>query len=785
MSVSSSSSSCSPKCALQPTRYVPRYRHDVTMRRQPPPVYSPIVHRLEGLAKLTGREQYVDDLPLEGFLWGATVRSPAPRGRVTAIRFDPAVDWSQFTVVDHRDIPGPNVIALIESDQPVLAPGYVRHVHEAVVLLAHPDRAVLRRAAAAVRIEVAPEPAVTDFRVVPRPDQIQYGADNVLKHLHISKGDVERALAGAPIVVEGVYETGAQEHVYLEPQGMIATLEGDVLVVRGSMQCPYYILKALRYALGRDETRLRVIQTPTGGGFGGKEEYPSTIALHAALLALKSGKPVKIVYDRGEDMAATTKRHPSLVRHRTGVTPDGRLLAQDIEVVMDGGAYVTLSPVVLSRGIIHAAGPYACDHVRIDGRAMFTNAVPFGAFRGFGAPQTHFANERHMDRVAARLGLDPAELRRRNLLRDDESTATGQVIRDGTDRRAVLEQALSLADYDAKRSAHVRFNRESVTKRRGIGVATFHHGAGFTGSGEVMLASRLHVAGLPDGRVEVRSANIEMGQGTLTIFTQLAAERLGIDPSSVRIAAADTARVPNSGPTVASRTTMVVGHMVESACDALRSTLGLDAATRGDRVTGAIRRWYANHPGETLLAEGVYRRPPGIAWDDATYTGDAYGTFAWGAYVAEVEVDLRTFDTRVLDFVAVQEIGKVLNETLARGQVQGGVAQALGWALLEVCRWKDGAMANAQLTNYIIPTSDDLPPIRVAFVENPYPYGAQGAKGLGELPMDGPAPAVMNAVAAATGADPCVIPMTPERLMELIESAERGVRSAELQGEVP
>ena len=726
------------------------------------------VHRLEGLAKLTGRERYVDDLPLEGFLWGATVRSPAPRGRITAIRFDPAIDWSQFTIVDSRDVPGPNIIALIESDQPVLASGYVRHVHEAVVLLAHPDRAALRRAAAAVQIDVAPEPAVFDFRVAPRPDQIQYGADNVLKHLHISKGDVERALAGSPIVVAGVYETGAQEHVYLEPQGMIAAPEGDVLTVRGSMQCPYYILKALRHALGRDEARLRVIQTPTGGGFGGKEEYPSTIALHAALLALKSGKPVKIVYDRGEDMAATTKRHPALVRHRTGVTPDGRLLAQDVEVVMDGGAYVTLSPVVLSRGIIHAAGPYACDHVRIAGRAMFTNAVPFGAFRGFGAPQTHFANERHMDRIAARLGLDPAELRRRNLLRDAESTATGQVIRDGTDRRAVLEHALTLADYDNKRAAHVRHNVSSTATRRGIGVATFHHGAGFTGSGEVMLASRLDVAGLADGSIEIRSANIEMGQGTLTVFTALAAQRLGLDPVHIRIAEADTARVPNSGPTVASRTAMVVGRLVERACDDLRRRLEVAEAT-GDGLRRALRGWHEQHPGAELVGQAQYEPPPGVVWDDVHYRGDAYGTFGWGAYVAEVEVDLRTYETRVIDFVAVQDVGQVLHDVLARGQVQGGVAQAIGWALLEDCRWKDGAMVNAQLTNYLIPTSDDLPRIRVAFLETPYAYGAQGAKGLGELPMDGPAPAIVNAVAAATGADPCVIPLTPERLMQMIE----------------
>src|SRR5437667_35973 len=619
------------------------------------------MHRREGLAKLTGRERYVDDLPLDDFWWGMTVRSPVPRGRVTAVRFGADVDWSAFVIVDHRDIPGPNEVILIERDQPVLAAGYVRHVHEPVVLLGHRSREGLRRAVRAVEVVVAPEPPVLDFRVPPRPDQIQYGRDNVLKRLKIEKGDVERALAQAPVVVSGTYETGAQEHVYLETQGMIAWLEDQVLVVKGSMQCPYYVLSALKHALARDESRVRVIQTPTGGGFGGKEEYPSDIALHAALLALKAGRPVKIVYDRGEDMAATTKRHPSWVRHRTGLTRDGRLLAQDLEVVLDGGAYVTLSPVVLSRGIIHADGPYSCDNVRIAGRVMFTNAVPFGAFRGFGAPQTLFACERHMDVIARTLEIDPVELRRINLLRDGQTTATGQVIRDGTDRVAVLERALELSDYRAKRRAHPAFN-------------------------------------------------------------------------------------------------------------------ATHAAVRGASLRAAIVRWHREHAAERLVGDAVYERPPGISWDDANYRGDAYGAFAWATYVAEVEVDLATYSTRVTGFVAVQEVGKVLNETLARGQVQGGVVQGIGWALMEECKFRDGAMINNQLTNYLIPTSDDVPPIHVAFLENPYPHGAQGAKGLGELPIDGPAPAVLNAVAAATGADPRAVPLTPERLMAI---ADFGLRSAE------
>ncbi|HJU87090.1 MAG TPA: xanthine dehydrogenase family protein molybdopterin-binding subunit, partial [Gemmatimonadota bacterium] len=580
--------------------------------------------RIEGIAKLTGTERYVDDLPVEGVLWGMTVRSPSPRGRIREIRFDPSVDWSQFVVVDHRDVPGANEVALIEPDQPVLAAERVRHVHEPVVLLAHSSRDAVRRAVRAVEIVVEPEEPYLDFTVPPRPEQIQRGDDNVMKRIEVRKGDVESALARAARVVEGEYRTGAQEHVYIETQGMLAWEENGVLFVKGSLQCPYYVHKAALRALGRDADGVRIVQAPTGGGFGGKEEYPSMIALHAALLAMKAGRPVKIVYDRGEDMEATTKRHPAIVRHRTGVDADGRLVAQDVDVRMDGGAYVTLSPVVLSRGVIHAAGPYSCDDVRIVGRAILTNSPPHGAFRGFGAPQTHFANERHMDVVAAAIGMDPIEFRRRNLIADGETTATGQVIADGVDRVALLDRAVEISSWREKESGHADLARSDPWIRRGMGVACFHHGAGFTGSGEVMLGSRLDVAGLPDGRVEVRSANIEMGQGTLTVFTQIAAARLGLDPSRIAIAEADTGRVPNSGPTVASRTAMVVGRLVEEACDDLRAKLEIGADARGGAFTEALVAWHAGQPGAEIVGEATYEPPPGVRWDDDTDTGDAY-----------------------------------------------------------------------------------------------------------------------------------------------------------------
>ena len=515
-----------------------------------------------------------------------------------------------------------------------------------------------------------------------------------------------------------------------------------------------------------------MVQMETGGGFGGKEEYPSIIAGHAALLAWKSGRPVKLVYDRAEDMVATTKRHPSRTRHRTAVSREGRLLAMDVDFAIDGGAYCTLSPVVLSRGTIHSSGPYFCPNVRLTGRAVATNAPPHGAFRGFGAPQSLFALERHMDRVAAAVGLAPDEFRRRNFIQTGETSAVGQVMRDPIDMGALLDRAMTLSDYHAKRARFTAIN-PALKVRKGIGLAAFMHGAGFTGSGEDHLRSEVAVEATADGRVRVLSSNTEIGQGTNTIFTQIASDALGVPGELVEIVTPDTAFVPDSGPTVASRTCMVVGKLVESAAIALRKDLSKAGLPAEGFTPDDFRRACAQYVGRfgPLHATVRYQPPPGLRWDDETYQGDAYGTYAWAVYVAEVSVDTTTFETRVDDFVAVQEVGRVINPVLATGQIEGGVAQAIGWALYEQVVWREGRMANGEMTNYIMPTSMDLPPIRVYFEERPYAHGPGGAKGIGELPMDGPAPAIANAVAHATGADPRSIPMTPESLMALMDAA--------------
>jgi len=697
-----------------------------------------------------------------------TVRSSVAHGRILGIRFGEGIPWNEFTIVTAADIPGKNEIAAIEHDQPCLAAEVIKHPEEPILLLAHPDRYLLEEARRAVFIDVEPLPAVFSIEDSLAKRAILFGNDNIFKSYLLERGDVDAAMAKADIIVEGEYRTGAQEQLYIETQGMIAVANpADGVTVQGSLQCPYYVHKALMPLFDLPPDKIRVIQAETGGGFGGKEEYPSMIAGHVALLAWKSGKRVKIIYDRAEDMVATTKRHPSRTRHRTGVTRDGKLVAMDIDFVIDGGAYTTLSPVVLSRGTIHAAGPYYCPNVRVQARAVATNAPPHGAFRGFGAPQAIFAAERQMDQVAKAVNLTPDEFRRRNFLHNGQTTITGQLIKEDVNLDGLLDRAFRESDYYAKRERFAREN-PSATVKRGIGFASFMHGAGFTGSGEVYLASVVDVEATKEGIVRILAASTEIGQGTNTVFSQIAADALGIGYDRIEIARPDTGAVPNSGPTVASRTSMVVGQLVETAALEIKRKLidaGLlcDACTEDEFVRSCRKYIETRGP---LRARANYEPPPGIVWDDKTYSGDAYGTYAWAVYVAEVSVDTVTFEARVTDFVAVQEIGKVIHPVLAAGQIEGGVAQAIGMALYENVVWRDGRMANGQMTNYIMPTAADIPPIRVFFEEHPYPFGPHGAKGIGELPMDGPAAAIVNAIENATGICVREIPATPEVMME-------------------
>jgi CO/xanthine dehydrogenase Mo-binding subunit len=716
------------------------------------PAVGRSVLRKDGGSKVTGAAQYIDDLTFPNLLHARTIRSTIPAGEIAAIRFN--FDTTGFTIVDFRDVPGRNVVALIEDDQPCLAERIVRHVAEPILLLAHENRETLL--AADVQIDYRPSTPVYDAAA----------SSTVFKTIGIEKGRVEDGFRIADLIVEGEYRMGHQEQLYIEPNGVVAVPgngvpdDVDGVTVYGSMQCPYYVHRALMVLLGLPGDKVRVVQTETGGGFGGKEEYPSMIAGHAALLARKAGRPVKLIYDRVEDMVATTKRHPAIVRHKTGVTRDGRLAAIEIDAVFDGGAYATLSAVVLSRGVIHASGPYRCDHVRIRGRATMTNTPPNGAFRGFGAPQTQFAAEVHMDRIAAALGLDPVRVREVNALRPGDTTATGQRLGKDCSALQVLRAAVKQTGFKRRRRAiasasaapPLRRGRAARSNtRRGLGLSLFFHGSGFTGGGEIKLASKASLA-LTERGARILVASTEIGQGTRTMHAQIVADTLGVPYDCIDVNAADTAVVPDSGPTVASRTCMVVGRILQRCAEEMKVRLG-----------PLTPRQYLRKHGPLVITK-EYERPAEMAWDDDSYQGDAYGSYGGGCDVVELEVDADTWQVRPISFFTVHEIGKAIHPMLATGQIEGGSAQGLGYALLEEVVMRDGRMANASLTNYIIPTTLDSPEMTVAMLENPYKHGPYGAKGVGEMPIDGPAPAVINALRHA-GFDVRAIPATPEKLM--------------------
>ncbi len=715
--------------------------------------------RSDGLDKLRGTAGYVDDLAGEDTWHGATVRTSVACGTVLAIdaaaarAADPDV-----VVVTAADLPGPNVLPVIQNDWPVLADGTIEHLNQPVALVAAPTRARARAAADLVSVEVEPSEPVLGLDA----------AHEVLASCSIDHGDVDVAIADAEHVIEGTFESGLQEHVYIETQGMLARVEGGVLTVVGSLQCPYYLQHALEAVFAPTGFEIRVTQATTGGGFGGKEEFPDQIGAHAALLAWKSGHEVVLLYDRHEDIIGTTKRHPARVTHRTAVSGDGTLIAQDIEVLLDGGAFVTLSPVVLSRAVIHAGGPYRCRNVRIRGRVLKTNTPPNGAFRGFGAPQSQLGAERQMDQIARRLGIDPLTARRINAYRDGDVTPTGQVLDASTSALEVLETTARRADFLTRWKTNESARVDALddgAPRDGIGIALAWHGSGFTGDGERRLRARAGIEVDDGGRPWVLSASTDFGQGTEVVFQQIVAEALGVFPEDVGIRPPDTHLVPDSGPTVASRTVMIVGSLLHRAAREIRGRVGDGPEPFQERAAAWIA---ANGP---LKAETMHQTPPGATFDESTYRGVAYPAYGWICDVVEVSVDPDTLLVTPRKVTVACDVGRAVNPALCAGQIEGGTLQAVAWAYLEEVKCENGRYLNDRLQTCLIPTTRDAPELDVRLVENPSPAGPLGTKGVGEIPMDAGAPATLAAIENATGIAASSVPATPERLLELMEDA--------------
>lgn len=750
------------------------------------------IERFDGDEKVRGRAQYVDDLQIPGCWYGHVVRSPVPHGQLRGLRFDPNYDWTQVVVVTPKDIPGPNYFVMHDRSMPVLADKEILYAGEPLAIVAAPTLRQAKEAAAHIRPDIEELPAVLSLAEIVARYKAGTPGDVCLVEKKIIKGHADEALAQADIVVEGEYTAGHQEHLYIEPQGMVAIPQpGGGVFIRGSLQCPYYVVNETHEALGLPPEKVRVKQEAVGGAFGGKEEFPSMLAAYVALPALKSGKPVKIVYDRHEDILYSTKRHPCWVRHKTGLKHDGTIVAMKVEYFLDGGAYMTLSDVVMYRGILHAAMGYRCDNVSVLGMVWRTNTFPSGAFRGFGAPQAWWGLESHVDAMARAVGMAPHEFRLKNALRLGDTTPTGMVLKNSVASPMIIEEAVKRSGFAKKLK---KCSRGDLSHRTwyGIGMSFFSHGAGFTGDGESKIKSKAAVQldmlsdGLPG--VNILASSTEMGQGAQTVLCQIVADVMDLPAERVRFPLADTAFVPDSGPTVASRTTMIVGGTLASAAKKLKEAIELFASqdffggkpvklvggafiSAGQRARSfkEVATAYLKKHGP-LRTVHQFALPPETQWDQNTFRGDAYPGFAWGCNIVEVEIDTLTLKIRVKKVWAIYDIGTVVNPVLASGQMEGGIAQGIGYALMEKIGVRDGLFDANRMQTYIIPTMLDVPAMDVRFMEYPCPYVPHGAKGAGELPMDGVAPAIANAIEQATGIRMTDLPITPEKLLAALSA---------------
>ncbi|MCD6385807.1 xanthine dehydrogenase family protein [Candidatus Sumerlaeota bacterium] len=747
------------------------------------------IDRPDARAKVSGRALYCDDLPsVSGLLYAGIIKSPVPAGRIKGIHIEDAlsVDGVVDIVLAHH-IPGKNLVPLIFDDWIVLADKEVRYAGEpiGVVVAEHPR--ALDIALNKVKVDIEPLPALLSPFDAMKPDARKINPrGNIFNHHKIRRGDVESGFAEADIVVEGEYQTGYQEHAYLEPLSLMAKPTPDQgMQVWGGMQCPFYVQSAVATVLGIALNKVEVIQTTTGGAFGGKEDVPSRFAGIVALAAWRSGRAVRLTFSREEDIVSTSKRHPSFSRYRIGARRDGRLVACTAEVIMDAGAYATLSPSVSWRATVHCCGPYRIPNVRVDVYAVATNKVPAGAFRGFGTPQVIFAMERVMDELANQLKMDPLELRRRNILRRGDTTVTGQRLPWSVGLGRTLQECAKKSNWKKRRKAA---EQSTGTKKRGIGCATFLYGVGLGAAGRKIDRAEASVQVEGDGSVRFSVGTTEMGQGMESVLTQIVAEALGgISPGLVTMTEVSTSRVQDSGPTVASRATYMSGNALRIACSQILNRMRAVAGERlhipASRVVVTGGRFKAGteeidfreiacecfERHVPLSARALYDSPP-TSWDAETGQGKAYVVYSYATHIAEVEVDTETGIVSVLRFWAAHDVGKAVNPQLVEGQIEGGVVQGIGYALMEsLLTANDGHILNPDFETYIIPTSKDIPEIYPIIVESPYPEGPFGAKGFGETPLMGCGAAIANAVSNAIGRPITRLPILPEDILALFK----------------
>ena len=701
--------------------------------------------RVDAVQKARGEATYVCDMTLPDMLYAYMVRSTVSRGKIKAIHLPEMPEGYYF--ISAKDIPakGKNELWMIMKDWRCFADEYVLYYGETIGLVVGPDRTVLKDLKAQIKIdyeEMTPAVTIDDaINCVGGPFFPEKNS-NVMCELFCEKGrPMDEVFAEADEIFEETIETPYQEHVHLETNGAIVDMEDGKFVFYASAQCPFYIRKSIAGLLDIPLEDIIVRQATTGGAFGGKEHFPD--ALCGPLLVAENiiRKPIKMIFDREEDTQFSVKRHPSKCIYKTAIK-DGKITGVKGHIYYNCGAYLSSSYVVLQRGVFHGNGVYTFPSTYLKGEGMATNMFPSDAFRGFGAPQTIFAVETHLDHIAHHLGVDPLELKMQYIAKKgDETTTNGHIIEE-----VKLPEML---DVICRESDYWRKAREYTPGcGKGIGVALYNHGGAFTGNGEQAII-KAHARLVRTGnKVSIQVGSTEMGQGFKTSLRKICAATLGISIDDVEYLDPDTSKVVDSGPTAASRSTMVVGRLVERAAQEMKE------------------RWDEGD----ITTEVEYEHPEGYPWDQATFRGDAYLGYGWGAVIVEVEADKLTNEIKTVGIWSSHEIGKAIDELIVHGQINGGIMQSLGYGAMEKLEVKNGRFKQKSMSDYVIPTSMDFPKQFYHIQDNPYPWGPYGAKGMGELVFNGASAAYVDAVERALNTRFNAIPIPPEDIEEALKN---------------
>lgn len=780
--------------------------------------------RPDAPGKTTGKTKFITDVKIDNMVYGHPIYSTIPFGKIKSIDISEAEKVAGYCGAFFADdVPGENQVGVILKDQPLFADKIVRFIGDSIGIAVAKTESAAKQCAEKVNIEYEElNPYFTINNSKSATNNFIHNTNIACEH-QSTKGDIDEGFAASEHIIEASFKTPVQEHYYLEPQGIIAIPKPDGIEIHGSLQCPYYIQKAVAIVLGIALNKVVVIQSPTGGAFGGKEDIPSELAARAAVAAMRLQRPVKMIYNRHDDVQLSSKRHPFQMHYKVGVSNEGKLLAAKIKLEENAGAYATLSSVVSYRSTMQAMGPYVIPNIKVNSTSYYTNLPPNGAFRGFGSPQATFGHERIMDIIALKIGMDPVEFRLKNVLRPGDTTLTNHKLTASVGIRETIEKAAKAARWSHRRKGGKKDERYLY----GIGIAASHYGNCLGAAGWHMDGAGANIQLNRNGTVSVAYGLIDMGQGAITVVTQMTAEALGIDPKRITVLPTDTRNVPDSGPSVASRNVVMTGNAICNAAEKLLPVLysaaaemlncrrdsikiendfagnsmngdkvsfddliqyiyehtpsptssepplsrlrqGYDGQARGDNLNSQLVNRSSDSSERRLIHQSGWWHTPKLDYNADTGQGEAYFTYSYATHIAKVRVDKFTGLVKVEKIWAAHDVGKAINPAGIEAQVEGGVAQGIGYALIENFKMQNGKVQTDNLSTYLLPTALDISEVETIIVEDPEPLGPWGAKGIGEPAIIPTAAAIANAVSNALGKPVNEIPINPEMVLDLL-----------------